>query len=139
MVGSTRNRAYSNNLVTKKRKYTKRKKQANEPNNAEAYESSNTQVNEPSNVNESLHLELQESIQNVTLIFDEYDRIVPSNRVISEDEEEVVAEEVVEVQKKGIKRKRGESLKGINICIIIIIIIYVYLYILYRKTKSTTL
>jgi hypothetical protein len=38
MVGSTRNRAYSNNLVVKKRKYTKRKNtQANEPNNAEAF------------------------------------------------------------------------------------------------------
>jgi len=131
MVGSTRNRAYSqeqNNLATKKRKYTKRKNtQANEPNNVEAFESSNTQVNE---LNNSLHLELQESIQNendVTLIFDEYDRIVPSNRVISEDEDEVVAEEVVDVQKKGIKRKRGESLKGINIFIIIKIIIFMYL------------
>jgi hypothetical protein len=33
-------------------------------NNVEAFESSNTQVNELSNVNNSLHLELQESIQN---------------------------------------------------------------------------
>ena len=99
------------------------------PINVEAFESSNTQVNE---LNNSLHLELQESIQNendVTLIFDEYDRIVPSNRVISEDEDEVVAEEVVDVQKKGTKRKRGESLKGINIFIIIKIIIFMYLYI----------
>jgi hypothetical protein len=75
----------------------------------------------------------------VSLLFDEYDRIVPSNRVISEDEEEVVvAEEVVEVQKKGTKRKRGESLKGRNIYIIIIIFLCIHIY-FFRKTKSTTL
>ena len=58
MVGSTRSRAYSNTII-QKRKYTKRKNtQANELNNAEA------NANELSNVNNSLHLELQESIQN---------------------------------------------------------------------------
>ena len=51
--------------------------------------------------------------------------------MISEDEDEVVAEEVVDVQKKGTKRKRGESLKGINIFIIIKIIIFMYLYIFF--------
>jgi hypothetical protein len=113
MVG-TRSRVYSNNVVVPKRKYTKRKtvqsdpvqinEQTNEQSNEQTNEQSNEQSIEQVDPTNSIHLELDESLNNDNnnLTFDGFDRIVSRNRVIS-SEDEIAVEKTPKEYKNSLK------------------------------------
>ena len=130
MVG-TRSRVYSNNVVVPKRKYTKRKTVQSDP--VQINEQSNEQTNEQSieqvDPTNSIHLELDESLNNDNndLTFDGFDRIVSRNRVISSEDETVV-------EKKPKEYKN--SLKGIYSNIYYLIFMHIIIYYILGKKKA---
>ena len=92
MVG-TRSRVYSKNVVVPKRKTVQ-----SDP--VQTNEQTSVQV-DPTN---SIHLELDESLNNDNndLTFDEFDRIVSRNRVIS-SEDEIAVEKTPKEYKNSLK------------------------------------
>ena len=100
MVG-TRSRVYSNNVVPK-RKYTKRKTVQSD--SVQINEQTNEQTSVQVDPTNSIHLELDESLNNDNndLTFDEFDRIVSRNRIIS-SEDEIVVEKTPKEYKNSLK------------------------------------